>query len=257
MHTTPITLILPAYNEGVALGPLLSGIAITRAAHLPNLTVIVVDDGSTDDTVMVVNGARSQNGSDDWLSLVSHPVNMGLAQAMRTGITQALQAAPINGLIASMDSDNSHLPSEIVMMVDRVCAGADVVIGSRFQPGAEMRGIPRHRQLFSVGVSILFRVCCPIRDVRDFSCGYRVYRASALRRATAVFGEELITEQGFACMTEILLKLSKLPGLSFAETPICLRYDQKPGPTKMKVLQNVKDMIALMWRFRTGTGAGR
>ncbi len=254
---TPIILILPAYNEGVALTPLLSIIATIRAAHLHNLTVVVVDDGSTDDTVLVVRAARSQNDNDSWLSLVSHPVNMGLAQAMRTGIAQALQTAPTDGLIASMDADNSHQPSEMVTMVNRISAGADIVIGSRFRVGAEMRGIPRHRQLFSVGVSILFQIFCPIRGVRDFSCGYRVYRASALREATAVFGEELITEQGFACMTEVLLKMSRLPGLRFAETPICLRYDRKPGPTKMKVWQNVKDMMALMWRLRTGTMAAR
>lgn len=253
----PIILILPAFNEGVALGPLLSTTAITRATHLQNLTVIVVNDGSTDDTALVVNAARLQNGNDSWLTLVSHPVNMGLAQAMRTGIAQALQVAPTDGLIASMDADNSHQPSEMVRMVDRIRAGADVVIGSRFQAGAEMRGIPRHRQLFSVGVSILFRMFCPIVGVRDFSCGYRIYRASALRRATAVFGEKLITEQGFACMTEVLLKMSQLPGLRFVETPICLRYDRKPGLTKMKVWQNVKDMIALMWRLRAGSMAAR
>lgn len=152
----------------MALGPLLSTTAITRATHLQNLTVIVVNDGSTDDTALVVNAARLQNGNDSWLTLVSHPVNMGLAQAMRTGIAQALQVAPTDGLIASMDADNSHQPSEMVKMVDRIRAGADVVIGSRFQAGAEMRGIPRHRQLFSVGVSILFRMFCPIVGVRDF-----------------------------------------------------------------------------------------
>lgn len=86
----PIILILPAFNEGVALGPLLSTTAITRATHLQNLTVIVVNDGSTDDTALVVNAARLQNGNDSWLTLVSHPVSMGLAQAMRTGIAQAL-----------------------------------------------------------------------------------------------------------------------------------------------------------------------
>jgi hypothetical protein len=51
-------------------------------------------------------------------------------------------------------------------------------------------------------------------------------------------------------MTEILLKLSLLPGLKFGETPMDLRYDRKPGASKMKVWQNIKDTLALVWRHR-------
>jgi dolichol-phosphate mannosyltransferase len=113
-----------------------------------------------------------------------------------------------------------------------------------------MQGIPPHRQLFSNVLSIVFQLLAPIPNVRDFSCGYRLYRASALRRATDQWGDRFITEQGFACMTEILLKLSLLPGLKFGETPMDLRYDRKPGASKMKVWQNIKDTLALVWRHR-------
>jgi dolichol-phosphate mannosyltransferase len=240
-----ITLVLPAYNEQEALPPLLAAVAETRATLLPNLSVIVVDDGSKDNTAQV---ARNFNAS--WVTLVPHPRNMGLAQAMRTGIAAALAAAPENGLIASMDADNSHQPHELKLMLDKLDTGLDLVIASRFQPGAKMEGIPLHRQLFSWGVSVLFQTFTPIPGVRDFSCGYRLYRASALRRAVEHWGDQFITEQGFACMTEILLKLSLLPGLKFGETPMDLRYDRKPGPTKMKVWQNIQDMWRLMWRHR-------
>ncbi|MEK7276901.1 MAG: glycosyltransferase family 2 protein, partial [Chloroflexota bacterium] len=245
MHNSSITLILPAYNEAEALPPLLAAIAATRASALPNLSVIVVDDGSKDNSAQVV-----RDFDQPWVKLVQHPRNMGLAQAMRTGIAAALEVAPPDGLIACMDADNSHQPHELVIMLEKLNAGLDVVIASRFQPGAKMAGIPPHRQLFSWGVSVLFQVFTPIPGVRDFSCGYRLYRAGALRRAVAVWRDQFITEQGFACMTEILLKLSLLPGLKFGETPMDLRYDRKPGATKMKVGQNIRDMFALMWRHR-------
>lgn len=247
MPETSITLILPAYNEQEALPPLLAAIANTRASALPNLTAIVVDDGSRDNTARVV-----RDFNQPWVKLAPHPRNLGLAQAMRTGIAAALKAASPDSLIASMDADNSHQPHELKSMLDKLNTGLDVVIASRFQPGAKMEGIPPHRQLFSWGVSILFQTFTPIPGVRDFSCGYRLYRASVLRRAADRWGDQLITEQGFACMTEILLKLSLLPGLHFGETPMDLRYDRKPGPTKMKVGQNIKDMLALMWRHRLG-----
>ena len=155
LSDTPIVLILPAYNEAVALPPLLSAVAAARA-RLPNLTVIVVDDGSKDNTAQVVQGLDS-----DWVKLVRHPHNMGLAQAMRTGLAAALEVAPPDGLIASMDADNSHQPHELTLMLDKLNTGLDVVIASRFQPGAKMAGIPPHRQLFSWGVSILFQTFTP------------------------------------------------------------------------------------------------
>ncbi len=244
MNETPITLVLPAYNEQEALPPLLAAVAETRA-QLPCLSVIVIDDGSRDDTAQVV-----RNFDQPWAKLIQHPRNMGLAQGMRTGIAAALEASPVNGLIACMDADNSHQPHELTLMLDKLNTGLDVVIASRFQPGAKMAGIPPHRQLFSWGVSVLFQLFTPIPGVRDFSCGYRLYRAAALQRAVDRWGNQFITEQGFACMTEILLKLSLLPGLKFGETPMDLRYDRKPGATKMKVWQNIQDMWRLMWQHR-------
>lgn len=245
IHSPQIILVLPAYNEHEALPPLLAEVAQVRSTALPNLSVIVVDDGSRDNTAQVVHDIKA-----DWVKLVSHPQNMGLAQAMRTGIAAALEASPPDGLIATMDADNSHQPRELALMLDKLNTGLDVVIASRFQPGAQMQGIPLHRQLFSNTLGLLFQILTPIPGVRDYSCGYRLYRATALRQAVDRWGDRLITEQGFACMTEILLKLSLLPNIKFGETPMDLRYDRKPGPSKMNVAQNIRDTLALVWRHR-------
>lgn len=244
MSSPSITLILPAFNEEAALPPLLAAAAAARQT-LPGLTVIVIDDGSQDKTADVV---RSFN--QPWIKLVQHPHNQGLAQGMRTGFATALASAPSDGLVATMDSDNTHQPSELVLMLNKLDQGYDVVIASRFQPGAKMEGIPPHRQLFSNTLSLMFQILAPIRGVKDYSCGYRLYRASALRQAVDHWGERFITERGFACMTEILLKLSLLPGLKFAETPMDLRYDRKPGASKMNVGQNIRDTLLLIWRYR-------
>lgn len=249
MPQPSITLILPAYNEQEALPPLLAAIAEARAA-LPGLSAIVVDDGSRDNTAQIV-----RDFNQPWARLVQHGVNRGLAQAMRTGFAAALAGCPEDGLVASMDADNSHQPRELALMATRIESGLDVVIASRFQPGAQMRGIPPHRQLFSNTLSLMFQILAPIPGVRDYSCGFRLYRAAALRQAAARWGEAFITEQGFACMTEILLKLSLLPGLRFGETPMDLRYDRKPGPSKMNVAQNIRDTLALIWRHRWSPGA--
>src|SRR5260221_4206398 len=126
MTLISISLILPAFNEAEALPPLLEAVAATRLT-LPGLSVIIVDDGSQDKTAEVV-----RQFNQPWATLVQHPHNMGLAQGMRTGFAAALEVAPTEGLIASMDADNTHQPRELVLMLDKISAGFDVVIGSRF-----------------------------------------------------------------------------------------------------------------------------
>lgn len=248
MHHNTVWAMIPAYNEEEALPPLLDAFAQVHAESLPNLHLLVIDDGSHDNTANVV---RQYASGAPWVELISHPQNMGLAAAMRTGLTTAAErASGADDLITTMDADNTHSPSEIPAMIGRINEGLSIVIASRFRKGAKMYGIPPHRQLFSWGVSILFGTMTPIRGVRDFSCGFRVYRADVVQRGLARWQDHFITEKGFASMTEILYKLADLPNVRVGETPMVLRYDQKPTATKMRVWQNIKDMFRLMWMHR-------
>jgi dolichol-phosphate mannosyltransferase len=92
-----------------------------------------------------------------------------------------------------------------------------------------------------------------VKGIRDYSCGFRAYRATTLRAAYAHYGDKgFVTEQGFACMVEILLQLNRLGGVRFAEVPFILRYDLKPTPTKMNVLRTIQDTLRLALRHRFG-----
>jgi dolichol-phosphate mannosyltransferase len=77
----------------------------------------------------------------------------------------------------------------------------------------------------SWGAGKLFRVCYPIHGVRDYTCGYRAYRAGFLRRAFEN-DKYFIDQPGFSCMIDILLKLDRL-GAIMTEVPLVLRYDLK------------------------------
>ncbi len=248
MHKTTLWVVLPAYNEEAALPPLLAAFDEVRTNMLPNLHILVIDDGSQDRTAGVVR-EFAQNAK--WVELLQHPQNMGLAAAMRTGLAAAAARATSEiDLVVTMDADNTHRPAEIPNMIDLIEEGLDIVIASRFRRGAKMYGIPPHRQLFSLGVSVLFSTLAPISGVRDFSCGYRVYRVIILQRGLQLWQDQFITEQGFACMTEILYKLSDIPAVRIGETPMVLRYDRKPTATKMPVWQNIKDMFRLLRTYR-------
>jgi len=150
-----------------------------------------------------------------------------------------------------MDADNTHSPGLIRAMTRRIHEGADVVIASRFRPGADVAGVPLHRRLLSRWASWLFMAFFPIHGVRDYTCGFRAYRGPVLRDAFERYGEEFIDQDGFQCMVDILLKLRRLDVI-FAEVPMILRYDRKSGASKMNVLRTTTGTLWLMARRRLG-----
>src|SRR5437016_218592 len=88
--------------------------------------------------------------------------------------------------------------------------GHDVVIASRYQPGARVIGLSLPRRIASYGASWLFRMLFPTPGLRDYTCGFRAYRGKVLSLAVARYGSRFVDTEGFQCMVDILLKLRKL-----------------------------------------------
>ena len=91
----------------------------------------------------------------------------------------------------------------------------------------------------------------PVKGARDYTCGFRVYRVTTLRKAVAAWGDRFVEEAGFTCMAEILLKLGR-GGAKVIEWPLILRYDLKEGASKMKIMRTITRYFAMAWRVRTG-----
>ncbi len=195
--------VLPAYNEEESLPNLLKRIADLKSEYDIKLNVVVVNDGSIDKTADVTIKA-AQNLQ---LTLVNHEKNMGLGQAVQTGIKEALSQANSNDMILIMDADDTHDVTLMDEMIKQLEAGADIVIASRFVTGGNDESAPPFRRLLSRGASFVFKTILPLNDIKDFTSGFRGYRVSMLQKASFHFGETLIHEQGFACMVELLLKL--------------------------------------------------
>ena len=242
---------LPAYNEEEALPRLLARIAAVSKTHFNNeLRVIIADDGSKDNTAGAARDAA--DACDLCCEIITHEVNQGLGGAIKTALTTALmRSASPDDIIITMDSDDTHIPGLIPRMALMIEEGNDLVIASRYQNGSRMLGIPWYRQVLSNGLSMLFRVVYPIAGARDYSCGYRAYRASSLQAAFDQFGDKLFVERGFACMVDLLIKLH-LAGATVNEAPMVLRYDRKPGVTKMPVKKTIVQTFRLLARRRVG-----
>mgnify|MGYP001168651835 CR=1 FL=1 len=124
-------------------------------------------------------------------------------------------------------------------------------MASRYRAGSRTVGVPVSRRLLSYGGSLLFRALFPIRGVRDYTCGYRAYRASVLRQAVGQYGPRFMDQDGFQSTVDILLKLRAM-NLLFGEVPFLLRYDVKEGGTKMNIPRTVRNTLRLIVRRRFG-----
>jgi dolichol-phosphate mannosyltransferase len=242
-----VLMALPAFNEQVALPELLERIGEAFADSGIPYEVVIVDDGSSDDTAKIA----SQMSFQMPIHLVQHEVNQGLGITLRDGMQEAVDRAGERDIIITMDADNTHPPGLIDRMVRMIHEGCDVVIASRFQPGSRVVGVPIERHFLSLAARVLFTLLFPTRGVRDYTSGFRAYRASVIRAAFAKYGDDFVGETGFSCMADVLLKLRK-QGALFGEAPLRLRYDQKGGESKMRVFRTIWLTLLLLGRHRVG-----
>lgn len=246
-----LRVMLPAFNEELNLPPLLADVrdAMERWPTAPRWDVVVVDDGSSDGTARAatsVPGAR--------VTLLPHGVNRGLGAAMRTGIEHALATMDDDDLLVTMDADHTHPPELIPSMVALADAGSDLVIASRYRPGAEIHGLVWWRKAISDVASLVFRAVFPC-GARDYTCGYRCYRVGLLRWGARRYGPHFLNQRGFSVMVDLLLKLRRR-ARRIAEVPLVLRYDRKRGASKMKVVRTIVTTLRLLGRRFRGDPTG-
>jgi dolichol-phosphate mannosyltransferase len=242
-----VLVVLPVYNEEANIGQLLEHIDEHLTDSLIAHRIVAVDDGSADRSSQILEEYCQRQPMD----VYRHPVNQGLGATIRDGLLFASKIADDNDIIITMDADETHSPGLMFRMVRMIREGHDVVIASRYQRGAVVRGLVLHRRLISWVASILMQVVFPIPGVRDYTCGYRAYRADVLKAAMTKYGESFVDQQGFQCMVDILLKLRRMP-LIFGEVPMILRYDFKKGASKMRLFRTASNTLRLMVKRRLG-----
>ncbi len=248
-----LTLCLPAYNEEESIANLIEEAAVVLAGEGIAWNIIVVDDGSRDGTAAEVERIRR---TIQQARLVRHPRNLGLGRAILTGLRSALElGAGPEHLVVCMDADLTHPPKTIPAMRAAAEGGADLVIASRYQSGSRQVGVPLHRRILSVGARLLFAAGLGLAGVRDYTCGFRAFRASILATGFERFGPDgLITRSGFACTDELLVHLAMV-GAVIREVPFILRYDRKRGSSKMDVGNTIIETLKLLRAHRKASQA--
>lgn len=225
-----IVVLLPAYNEEESLPRLMPKLKATLDSLGEDYRVLVCNDGSRDSTQEMLEGYAN----DMPVEILRHKINRGLGESSRDLFERACEISGSGDVIVRLDCDDTHEPEFIPSIVKKVRDGFDVVIASRFETGGGQMGVNAYRAFISRSANLFMKVFFPISNLKEYSCGFRGYRAEKVKEALAFYGNNFIQLKGlgFTCTLEKLVKL-KLIGAKFGEVPFLLRYDQKQSASKM------------------------
>jgi dolichol-phosphate mannosyltransferase len=211
-----VLVVIPTYNEAANLEPVLARL---RAA-VPETDVLVVDDGSPDGTGAIADRLAA---ADSGVHVLHRTEKAGLGFAYIAGFRWALSAG--YDAVVEMDADGSHAPEELPRLLAAL-RDADLVIGSRWVPGGEVRNWPMPRLLLSRGASLYTRVLLRY-PVRDATAGYRVYRRTVLEQLKL----DEVASQGYCFQIDLGWKTWRA-GFRVVEVPITFT-EREVGQSKM------------------------
>jgi len=215
-----ISIVLPAKNESAAIGTTVAGIV----ALLPDAEVIVVNDGSTDNTAAIAQAAGA--------NVITHPYSKGNGAAIKTGARAAT-----GEIIVFMDADGQHDPSDIPRLLARLEEGHDMVVGARQKGSQASMGRGVANKFYNWLASYMSG-----HKIEDLTSGFRAVRADKFKQFL------YLLPNGFSYPTTSTMAFFRA-GYSVAYEPI--HAAQRIGKSHIKL---VKDgMRFLLIIFKIGT----
>jgi glycosyltransferase involved in cell wall biosynthesis len=220
-----IIALIPAYNESKNI---LSVVSETRK-HVGY--VIVIDDGSTDETKEIAEAANA--------IVIRNKRNMGKGFALKRGIIASLKYKP--DIVVTIDADGQHDPSEIPKLLDPILdEEADVVIGSRYVPGS-VTDAPIYRRM---GLYVLNKINKALvkTSIKDSQSGYRAYTGDVLSTILKY------DSTGYGVEVEQLAAV-EVSGFRVMEVPVAIRYRGLQNTSKQRPISHGIHILSAIFRI--------
>ena len=237
------SIIIPAYNEGKRIPATLRSVVDCIRARSWDAEVVVVNDGSQDDTAAVV---REIAESAPEIRLLENPKNCGKGYSVRHGILHAL-----GDIVMFTDADLSSPIEEAEGLFAAIAEGADMAIGSRWlATSRQTHRQPLYRQFFGRCFNLLTRMVMNL-PFADTQCGFKAFTRSA---AQTVFQLQTIERWGFD--PEILFIALKR-GYQIKEVPVSWAHDARTRISYLRDgMQMLKELAIVRWNALIGRYSG-
>jgi len=237
MPSLEISIVMPAYNESSSIYANVVETVHTLTALDYDFEVVVVDDGSSDQTFLAALRAKAM--FPERVRVVRYDYNEGKGNALTAGVIHS-RGDRIVFLDADMDLHPEQLPTFFRIMDDR---DVDAVIGSKWHPASHV-DYPAHRRLLSLTYFALVRVLFGL-PIRDTQTGIKVFRRRALERALP-----FTYSKGFSFDIE-LLAVMHLLGSRFADAPVTLSFKRVAGRLHLAtVTKMLRDTLTIFCRLQ-------
>lgn len=235
-----LSIVIPAYNESARIEATLARVLECVETRNWDAEILVVDDGSTDNTVDIVHQWMARHRQ---LHLVKNPGNRGKGYSVRNGLLQAA-----GEIVMFTDADLSAPIEEAVRLIEALDAGADVAIGSRWLDKQKQTvHQPLYRRFFGRCFNAVTRKVMGL-PFKDTQCGFKAFRRNA---AQTIFRLQTIERWGFD--PEILFIARKLQ-YTIAEVPVTWGHDER---SRISYLKDGMKMLEEMAEIRANSIRGR
>jgi glycosyltransferase involved in cell wall biosynthesis len=235
-----LSIVIPAYNEGARIEDALQRVTSCIAEQGWDAEVLVVDDGSKDNTAAIVQRWMLDHPR---LHLIQNPGNRGKGYSVRNCLLQAA-----GDIVMFTDADLSAPMEEAERLFAALADGADVAIGSRWlDRGRQTIHQPLYRQFFGRCFNWITRTVMGL-PFKDTQCGFKAFKRSA---AQVIFRLQTIERWGFD--PEILFIARKLKYV-IREVPVTWGHDER---SRISYLKDGMKMLEEMAMIRTNSLVGR
>jgi len=237
----PLTysIVLPAYNESARIAATLGRILAHASQRDWQIEVIVVNDGSTDDTARIVREYASKHPA---LRLLENPGNRGKGYSVRNGMLQAQ-----GDILLFSDADLSSPIAEADKLFSAIHQGADVAIGSRWvKAELQIKRQPLYRQFLGRIFNLALRLVLGL-NFKDTQCGFKAFTRDAAQK---LFPLQRIERWGF---DPELLYLARKRGLAVIEVPVA--WSHREGTRINPVLDGIRmlgEIFVIRWNALSG-----
>lgn len=239
-----IYILIPSYNDAQNLPGLFAN--IRKFIKTKDYKIIIVDDGSTDDTQGQVKKLSLRYPA----SRIGYKKNKGPGYAFNFGFNYLIPKLKSQDILITMEADNTADFQILKTMIDK-SQESDVVLASPYAARGEFIGLDLKRKILSEISNRLDILIFQIKGVETYSSFYRAYKALIIKKAKSFYKEKLITENGFSAVVELLIKLAKLDA-KITEVPAKIDWRTRIGKSKMKITKTVIRHLNLYCNYFLG-----